>query len=115
MDNFDDLTNQMLQAIEDGRNRFLNNEKPHTDRAYFNRVKEEADPIFELLHQWVDVALDRVTNHTLNLHLHQINSTGENMEWLILHSYYQDTRKRKFMEIYKSCYYIFIQCKKEHD
>src|SRR5699024_10108828 len=112
MDNCDDLNNQMLQAIEDGRNRFLNNEKPHTDRAFFNRVEEEADQIFELIEQWVDEAFDIVKNHKLNLHPQKINATEENIESFILHNNYHDKRKRKVMEIYKSCYYIFIKCKK---
>lgn len=115
MNKINELTDQLLIALEEGQNRFLNQEKPHTDRAFFNMVKKEADPVFQLLDEWVQEATSQINDRTLDLHPQQIDATKENMESFVLHSFYQDTRKRRFMEIYKSCYYIFILCKKEHN
>lgn len=79
------------------------------DKAFFLQVKEEVTPIYELVEEWEEQALQAVKNREVNLHPAQINSTKENMDLLIMHSYYKDIRKRRYMEYYKSIRYIFEQ------
>lgn len=83
------------------------------DKAFFLQVKEETTPIFELLGEWEEEALLAVQQRQLSLHPQQITSTKENMDLLIMHSYYKDLRKRRYMEYCKSIQYIFDQTIKE--
>ena len=76
-------------------------------------MKQEVDPVLDLLDEWEQGSLKLIDNGATSLHPQQIDSTRENMRTLLLHSYYKDVRKRRFMEMYKSCYYIFKQLKKE--
>ena len=108
-----EMTDYLLQVLEEGKERFLTSEKPETDRAFFQMVKANADPVFNLLDKWADGMYERIQKGNSELHQPQIDATKDNMESFVLHSFYKDTRKRRFMEIYKSCHYIFIQCKKE--
>ncbi|WP_068672034.1 DUF1798 family protein [Oceanobacillus sp. Castelsardo] len=79
------------------------------DKAFFLQVKEEVTPIYNLVEEWEEQALRAVKNREVNIHPQQINSTKENMDLLIMHSYYKDIRKRRYMEYYKSIRYIFEQ------
>lgn len=108
-----DITDELLRYLDISRERFLSNEKPDENREFFLKVKEEADPVFDMLDEWEEGSLKLASAGTTELHPQQIDSTKENMRTLLLHSYYRDVRKRRFMEMYKSCYYIFNQLKKE--
>ena len=107
------ITNELLRHLEKSRDRFLTNGKPEEDREFFMRVKKEADPVLDLLDEWEQGSLKLIENGNSTLHTQQIDSTKENMRTLLLHSYYRDVRKRRFMEMYKSCYYIYNQLIKE--
>lgn len=106
-------TEQLLNHLEICRERFLKGEKPKKEREFFNQVKLEADPVFQLLDKWENAALIAIQQKTKTIHPQQISSTKENMQTLLLHSYYKDTRKRRFIEMYKSCYYVYMQLLKE--
>lgn len=79
------------------------------DQAYFKFVKKETDPIFDQLDTWESEALELVKKRIIDVHPHQVASTKENMELLLLHSYYKDARRKRYMELYKSVRYIFDQ------
>lgn len=102
-------TDALMQAAEAAKERFVEGEKPAKERAFFMQVKEETDPIFNILDEWAALAMTLSEVNDIALYPQQIEATKENMQSLLLHSYYKDTRKRRFMEIYKSCYYIFAQ------
>lgn len=103
-----ELLTQHLQRLKEN---FEHGNPPENlrDKAFFLQVKEETTPIFELLGEWEEEALFAVKNRQINLHPQQIMSTKENMDLLIMHSYYKDLRKRRYMEYYKSIIYIFDQ------
>lgn len=107
-------TEKLLEEVNQCQDRFLSGEKPEKNREFFNAIRKEADETFNLLDGWVKQATVLVEQKEIKvLHLQQIEATKENVESLVLHSYYKDTRKRRFIEIYKSCYYIFAQVLKE--
>jgi len=107
-------TTTLLEEIDHCHNRFITGEKPNKERAFFLEMKKESEPVFATLDKWVERSEELVKQRKITvLHPQQIDATKENMESLVLHSYYKDTRKRRFMEIYKSCYYIFAQLLKE--
>ena len=84
-----------------------------SDKHFFFQMKESTKPIYDLLEEWEKDALDMIKQRTVNVHPHQIVSTKENMELLILHSYYVDARKKRYMELNHSSHYIFDQLIRE--
>lgn len=107
------LTEKLINHLDILKHHFEQNERPVTDKDYFLFVKEETEPIFKTVEKWEEMALYGVKTQKCSLHPQQITSTKENMEALILHSYYIDVRKRRYMEMNKSCHYIFNQLLKE--
>lgn len=91
------------------------NEPPESmnDKHFFLHMKESTQPIYDLLEEWEEEALAFVKKRKVNVHPHQIASTRENMELLILHSYYVDARRKRYMELNHSCHYIFDQLLKD--
>lgn len=79
------------------------------DRSFFEKVKAETTPIFELTATWEEDALKLVKEKKLTVHPQQITSTKENMELLLMHSYYKDARRKRYMELYNSVLYIYDQ------
>lgn len=97
------------------KERFENTAPPKNrrDRDFFNMVKEETDPVYELLEQWEEATLGIVKQRKVNVHPQQVASTRENMELLLMHSYFIDARPKRYMELYKSITYIFDQLLEE--
>lgn len=87
------------------------NEPPESvnDKHFFLQMKESTAPIYDLLEKWEEQALEFVKTRKVNVHPHQILSTKENIELLILHSYYVDIRRKRYMELNHSSHYIFDQ------
>lgn len=113
MKQFLQLTEQLNTYLDKLIVEFQQGEKPIGDKTYFLQVKEETEPYFSKIEEWEELSLDFIKNKHSLLHPQQINSTKENMEALMLHSYYKDVRKRRYMEMNKSCRYIFQQLMKE--
>ncbi|RKQ37630.1 DUF1798 family protein [Oceanobacillus halophilus] len=104
-------TEYLINHLHELKDHFENSEAPENirDKAFFARVKEKTTPIFESLEKWEEEALRVVKERKVNIHPQQINSTRENMELVLMHSYYKDLRRRRYMEYYKSILYIFEQ------
>lgn len=83
--------------------------KNRRDRDFFEMVKEETEPIYQLLDGWEETALHKVKERGVTIHPHQVVSTKENMELLLMHSYFMDAREKRYMELYQSVLYIFDQ------
>lgn len=84
------------------------------DSEMFQRVKEETVPIYEMLGSWEATTLAFIKERKLKtVHPQQITATLENYEMLLMHSYFRDIRRRKYMETKNSCHYIFLQIIKE--
>jgi hypothetical protein len=104
-------TEQLKTHLYDLKDVFETNEPPadKSDRPYFLKVKEDTLPVYDLLEQWESAALRAVRERDVNLHPHQASSTRENMELLLMHSYYVDVRRKRYMELNHSVLYIFDQ------
>jgi len=101
------LKQQLLQL----KSRFFKNDPPESikDRTFFKQMKEETKSIFQLLNEWESETLTFLQNKQSTLYPQQIEATSENMQMIILHSYYIDVRKRIYMEYFKSTIYVFDQ------
>lgn len=104
-------TKLLKQCLNKLRDRYENNTPPEhiRDKTFFLMMKEQTAEIYSLLENWTENALHIIKNEKINVHPHQIVSTQENVELLILHSYYIDARRRRYMELYNSSHYIFDQ------
>lgn len=102
-----ELKNHLLRL----KDRFDHSEPPENrrDRKFFEMVKEETDPIFRMLEQWEELAIQSIQEKKTGVVPQQITSTKENMEMLLLHSYFIDARPKRYMELHKSVRYIFDQ------
>lgn len=108
-------TIQLKEFIEKLKVIFEKNDPPDNinNKEFFLKMKEETSVYYKLIEDWEINALSFVKDKTVNVHPHQIMSTSENFELLILHSYYIDARRKRYMELNHSCHYIFDQLIKE--
>lgn len=79
------------------------------DQEFFANVKQETEIIYTLLDEWHQEILEFMKQKKVQIYPHQLVATVENYEQIIVHSYYRDMRRRKYMEFYHSCNYIFNQ------
>ena len=85
----------------------------YTEGRKFNRkdyddfaiVKKESYPLFDQIEKWETEAQAIV--HKLPIFPNQITNTKDNLEIMILHSYFHDVRRKRFMELYHSVLYNF--------
>lgn len=108
------LTELLIEQLESLKSLFLStNEKVENNRAYFTLVKEKTKAVYQLLDEWEEVLLAWAEKTEKTMYIERITSTKRTMEALILHSYYNDIRKKQYMNMYHSCYYTFSQFMKE--
>jgi len=103
------LTEELSKELDTLLTYYETHEPPQDlrDKEFFLMVKKATNPIYEMLQDWELQALDFVKNHKKNLHPHQIVSTKENMELLLMHTYYIDVKRKRYMELNFSVHYIF--------
>ena len=107
MESFMELTKQIkYEFLEELLSYY---ESEHTfDRKnhdHFAQVKQLATPWFELIEIWEDKGNEIV--HKIPVFPNQLKNTKDNMEIMILHSLFQDVRRKRYMELYHSCHYVF--------
>jgi hypothetical protein len=104
-------TELLKQHLDHLKTMYEANNPPESvnDKYFFLTMKEETAPIYDLLEEWEESALEHIKATKTNVHPHQITSTRENVELLILHSYYVDARRKRYMELNRSSHYIFDQ------
>ncbi|TFB23998.1 DUF1798 family protein [Filobacillus milosensis] len=105
MNEFLRLTEDILKNdLETLYDKYMNGRKfDRKNYDDFNLMKEETSPIFDKIEQWEQDANAIV--HKLPLFPNQIKNTKDNLEIMILHSYFHDVRKKRFMELYQSVKY----------
>ena len=107
-------TEQLINELNYLKDIFLNDTSVEENRKYFFYVKKQTTHVFDLLQSWEDMTMSHIKDrYILSVHLKQVIATKENMELLLLHSYYKDLRKRRYMEYYRSCLYVFNQLLEE--
>ncbi|WP_347860502.1 DUF1798 family protein [Salimicrobium sp. PL1-032A] len=101
-------TNQLKETIDSLHDRYLEQSEPvdRTDHAFFEKVKKETAPHFELTKKWFEEAEVFVKDREVSVHPNQVQSTYENIEMLILHSYYLDIDKNRYKDLYHSSHYV---------
>ncbi|WP_411953300.1 DUF1798 family protein [Alkalibacillus sp. S2W] len=105
MQAFIDLTKELRhQLLENCFDRYENGYK-FNRKIYdeFYQVKNESLNQFEKIEKWEEDANAIV--HQIPLFPNQIKNTKDNLEIMILHSYFHDVRKKRFMELYQSVMY----------
>lgn len=85
----------------------------YDSREMFEHVRRETEPIFETLETWETLTLDSIKRGDLSSSTQMIESTVDNMRQFIMHSYYKDVRKRRYMEMKRSLLYVFHLLLKE--
>ncbi|TRM12540.1 DUF1798 family protein [Lentibacillus cibarius] len=101
-------TKQFKNYLEVLEEKYNENKPPESkkDRQFFQMVKNYTAPIYDLLTEWENHALQAVKERQVNLHPQQITSTKENMELLMLHSFYIDVKRKRYKELNHSIYFI---------
>ncbi|MGP4067849.1 YppE family protein [Halobacillus sp. B29] len=101
-------TKDLKQLIDRLHTQFLETEGPvdKKNHAFFEKVKKETSPMFDLNSRWSEEAEEYVKNRGASVHPNQIKSTNENIEMIILHSYYVDVHRKRFKELYQSVHYV---------
>ncbi len=96
---------------------YLTHERPENKRDpdFFAFVKENTEPVFETVDQWYGEALNFVKDRDVHVHPQQIESTEENIKLLLLHSYYVDVKRKRYMELHQSVIYVFDLLKNDID
>ncbi|WP_181348326.1 DUF1798 family protein [Thalassobacillus sp. CUG 92003] len=108
MSDIQQLSWNIKELVDDLHERFIQAEEAvdKKDREFFERVKVETKPMFELAKDWLSQAEEFVKRRDVNVHPTQVQSTYENVEMLILHGYYADVPKKRFKEMYRSVHYV---------
>lgn len=100
------------KSLDQLKDLYLQSDKPpdRKDRELFQKVKTESKPLFELNEKWAELA-EQYTHEVENSIVYpiQINNTKENFELVVLHSYYIDVPKKRYMELYNSIHYVLDQ------
>ncbi|MCT2537345.1 YppE family protein [Aquibacillus koreensis] len=103
------VTSNLKITLEQLKEHYLTHEKPEKkkDMDFFLYVKDKTSPTFELLKEWEAEALVFAKDRSVQVHPNQITSTKENMELLLMHSYYVDVNRKRYMNLNKSVHYVF--------
>ncbi|MFB1098805.1 DUF1798 family protein [Terribacillus sp. JSM ZJ617] len=90
------------------KERFLTHEPPSEkhDKAFFEMVKKETEPMYLLLRKWHQAAEEFVQQREVSVHPQQVKSTEENVHLIILHSYYIDIKSERYMDYHQSIGYV---------
>ncbi|MGP4041302.1 DUF1798 family protein [Gracilibacillus sp. D59] len=101
----EDLEKELVKLKE----YYLSHERPENKRdpKFFAFVKDNTEPVFETVDQWYEEALNFVKNRNVKVHPQQVESTEENIKLLLLHSYYVDVKRKRYMELHQSVIYVF--------
>lgn len=112
-----ELTLELENTLEKLKEHYLTNERPENkrDMVFFEYVREKTNPIFVKIDNWYEEASKFVQNREVHVHPSQIQSTEENYKLILLHSYYVDVRKKRYMELFQSIRYVFDLVRKDLD
>lgn len=80
---------------------------PENTSEFFEYVRTETEGVFAKLKEWENILLELDQAGETVIHENMIHSTKDNMTALIMHSYYKDVRRRRYMEIKRSCIYVY--------
>ena len=105
MKEFIELTIQFRNNdVDEIYDRYVNGRKfDRKNYDDFYLMKEGTKDIFKRIDLWGEMANKYV--HRIPLFPNQIKNTVDNLEIMVLHSYFHDVRKKRFMELHQSVLY----------
>lgn len=108
-------TQQFKEHVNKMKEKYEQNNPPEDrrDKEFFLQVKKYTAPIYELLDEWEDKTLQVVKERKVNVHPQQVTSTKENMGLLLMHSFYIDVKRKRYMELNHSVHFILDQLLKD--
>lgn len=96
-----DLCDQSLKRLEDVKT----SESYEVD--FYKEVKPFVDSTMELADSWRDLAITWINKeYPKNLHPNQIDATHENIQHISIQSFYQDTKVKRFKNMYESIQFV---------
>lgn len=103
------LTNNLRVHLDILQAHYESHEAPTNlkDKEFFFDVKRKTTPYYEMTEKWESEVLDFVKETKPNLHPNQVVSTAENIGLLLMHSYYIDIKRKRYMELIYAVHYIF--------
>lgn len=103
------LTIELKKDLKLLKERYETGEKPKDKRSwdFFQFVKEETTPIYDKIQLWEEKANSFVKQREVSVHPQQVASTRDNMEILLLNSYYLDVKRGRYMDLHQSVMYVF--------
>ncbi|CQR46656.1 hypothetical protein BN1058_00928 [Paraliobacillus sp. PM-2] len=103
-----ELTIELKETLNQLKDNYFHQDKPENKRdlTFFTYVKEATGPVFQLVEQWEVHTAEEVKKRTLRIHPQQVVSTRENVELLLMHSYYIDVKENRYMNLYNSVMYV---------
>lgn len=107
------ITEQLINDLYQLKEQFYLEQHIDDEKSFFSEVKEATEPIFQRLHAWEEETLSHIQQQKSAVHLKQVIATKENIELLIVHGYFKDMRKRRFMEYYQSSLFVLNNLKEE--
>lgn len=109
-----EITTLLINDIKKLEQIFLH-DVPYTFQSEkdFNHVKAETEPIFERLEEWEKLVLDKINKRIISFPITMVDSTVDNISAYIMHSFYKDVRKRRYIEIKQSSLYVLRLLLKE--
>lgn len=107
--NVKELTIELKNDLKLLKERYEKGEKPEDKRSkvFFQFVKEETTPVYKKIEVWEEAASAFVKRREAKVHPQQVASTRENMELLLLNSYYMDAKRQRYMDLHQSVLYVF--------
>ena len=100
---------QLLELMDDCKARFEGrNQKPEkTESLFYNEVRPMYESVMNLAKNWKPLAEAwLVENKPKYIHKAQIESTIENIEQVVLQSFYKDINNQRFHNLHHSVEYI---------
>ncbi|MGM0873950.1 MAG: DUF1798 family protein [Bacillota bacterium] len=100
---------ELLQLMDDCKVRFeLINQKPEkTEALFFNEVKPTFELVMNHVKAWKPLAEEWIKEQKPKyIHLSQIESTIDNIEQVIMQSFYKDVNNQRFHNLHHSVEYI---------
>lgn len=96
-----DLCDQSLKRLEDVKT----SESYEVD--FYKEVKPFVDSTMEIADSWRDLAIAWIKKEfPKNLHPNQIDATHENIQHISIQSFYQDTKVKRFKNMYESIQFV---------
>ena|SRR5699024_1538931 len=114
IENFKSITENLRDYLFTLKQIYEESEKPDkNDAEFFESVRQEINPYYDLIDEWEVAAKELIKERKITIFPPQVDATVKSMRAIALHSYYIDVRKRRYMDIKKSCDYVFQLILKE--